>query len=315
VRLDLALSAQEHDALNTVCRHVFGTRCTITSYRIMRRSADYLVLLADLTAPTIAVVLKLAGPGAVLACPFDRTAAIMRRVQSRMPRLVAETLAVDVSYHTFPWRYLITTQLPGVRWNAAWQHWTAVDRPRLWRQLGESVALLHSHRFPAYGEISADGTIAGDTSYLSALLARAERRLGNPERLAIFRAALAGRDVLFARTDAACLSHEDLNPTNLLVAFDDRSEGWHLSGIVDFDSAWAGSADADLARLALWEGMTGDGFWTGYGQIRPLTPSEEERRLVHQLLWCLEYASPTPRHHADTGRICAALGLPVIRFD
>jgi hypothetical protein len=60
--------------------------------------------------------------------------------------------------------------------------------------------------------------------------------------------------------------------------------------------------------------MAGDEFWAAYGLDRPLTPHEEERRLILQLLWCLEYAAPTPRHHADTGRVCAALGLPPITF-
>ena len=60
--------------------------------------------------------------------------------------------------------------------------------------------------------------------------------------------------------------------------------------------------------------MAGDEFWAGYGLTRPLTPGEGERRLVLQLLWCLEYAQPTPRHHVDTGRVCAALGLSPITF-
>ncbi len=99
-----------------------------------------------------------------------------------------------------------------------------------------------------------------------------------------------------------------------MVARDAATDRWHLTGLLDFDSAWAGSAESDLARLALWDGMSGEAFWSGYGLTRPLTPHEAERRLILQLLWCLEYAQPTPRHHADTARLCAALGVPPFTF-
>ena len=76
----------------------------------------------------------------------------------------------------------------------------------------------------------------------------------------------------------------------------------------------ARSMQSDLARLAFWDGMAGTAFWAGYGVTRSPTPREAERRLVLQLLWCLEYAQPTPRHHEDTARVCAALGLPPLAF-
>ena len=40
----------------------------------------------------------------------------------------------------------------------------------------------------------------------------------------------------------------------------------------------------------------------------------ELRQPLLALLWCLEYASPTAAHHADTSRVCAALGIPPIPF-
>jgi aminoglycoside phosphotransferase (APT) family kinase protein len=201
-----------------------------------------------------------------------------------------------------------------VRWSVARQKWAPEDRRDLSGQLGRAVAELHTRRFPAYGEIGADGDVAGGEDYPAALVARARRRIADPRQAALFVEVLAARAALFATSWPPCLNHEDLNPTNLLVAFDLRSGRWNLTGILDFDSAWAGSPESDLARLALWEGMAGDEFWTGYGLTRPLTPEEEVRRLVLQLLWCLEYARPTPRHHADTARVCAALGLPPITF-
>lgn len=46
----------------------------------------------------------------------------------------------------------------------------------------------------------------------------------------------------------------------------------------------------------------------------PRAPGYAERRAMHQLLWCLEYAHPTRQHLADTARVCAALGLAPVSF-
>lgn len=295
-------------------RRVFGTGCRVAEQRVVLRRPDYAVVLASLTDPALTVAVKLAGSAAPLACPFDRTAAILRLVYDQAAVPVPEPLAWDTSYREWPWRYLIMTALPGVRWSVARQAWTQGDRRDVWKQLGRAVAELHRLRFPAYGETGADGTVLEGEDYLRALIARARRRIADPGHAALFVRAVEARADFFTTAWPPRLSHEDLNPTNLLVELDARSGRWNLTGILDFDSAWAGSAESDLARLALWDGMAGDEFWTGYGLTQPLTPEEAERRLVLQLLWCLEYARPTPRHHADTARVCAALGLSPITF-
>jgi fructosamine-3-kinase len=109
------------------------------------------------------------------------------------------------------------------------------------------------------------------------------------------------------------LCHEDLNPHNLLV--EDGEDHAPVVAMIDFDSAWAGCAESDLARLELWRGMIGDGFWEAYRATAPLSPSYPDRRPLYQLLWCLEYARSTPQHHADTARVCAELGIAPITFD
>jgi aminoglycoside phosphotransferase (APT) family kinase protein len=280
---------------------------------VLRRH-HYPVVRATLADPALAVVVKLAGPAAPLACPFERTAAILRLVREQTTVPVPEVLAWDTAYGEWPWRYLIMGALPGVRWNVACRQWTPEAQRDAWAQLGDAVAVLHTLRFPACGEIGADGVVVAGEDYPAALAARARRRIADPGHAAHFLAVLEARAGLFAGAAAPCLSHEGLNPNNILFAQDTHSGRWHLSGLLDFDSAWAGSPESDLARLALWDGMTGNDFWVSYGLTRIMTPEEEERRLVLQLLWCLEYARPTPRHHADTGRVCAALGLSPITF-
>lgn len=309
-----SLTVAERDALERLLRGVFGTGAHLVTCDVMVRRRDYLIVLATLNALPREVAIKLAGPDAPLACPFDRTAALLRRVRAQTALPVPEPLAHDCSPSAAPWRWSITTRCPSFRWLDVRPGWSAPEHDDAWAALGRAVAALHSLTFPAYGEIDATGAVSAGWPYADALAARAARRIAAREHCARFLDLLAARAGLFAKLRAPCLSHDDLNPTNLLLLPDPRTGRWALSGLLDFDSAWAGDRESDLARLALWEGMTGGPFWAAYGREDLLTPVEAERRLILQLLWCLEYARPTARHHADTARICAALGLPPLTF-
>ncbi|MEW6093889.1 MAG: fructosamine kinase family protein, partial [Chloroflexota bacterium] len=100
------------------------------------------------------------------------------------------------------------------------------------------------------------------------------------------------------------------------ILFQRQQGQWRLATILDFDKAWAGHHETDLARLELWEGMTSKAFWRSYRAICPADPLYKQRRPIYQLLWCLEYARPTAKHLADTQRVCAELGLPGLeRFE
>ena len=99
---------------------------------------------------------------------------------------VPEALAWDTSYRAWPWRYLITTALPGVRWSVARQGWTPEVRRDVWAQLGRAVAELHRLRFPACGEIGANGAVVNGADYPVALAARAYRRIADPGHAALF---------------------------------------------------------------------------------------------------------------------------------
>jgi aminoglycoside phosphotransferase (APT) family kinase protein len=103
------------------------------------------------------------------------------------------------------------------------------------------------------------------------------------------------------------LCHDDLHHQNLV--FRAAPGECRLVGVLDWDKAWAGPADSDLARLAFWDDMTGPGFWSVYRAAVPAVDGEDERLLVHQLLWCLEYDVPSERHRADTAALVRRLGL------
>ena len=306
------LAPRDETALAELIRKTFGPACRIGRSRIIKRETDYTVLQAQLVQPDLRVVIKLAGHMAALPCPFDRAAAINRLVRTHTNIPNSGVIAADVSYAHWPWRYMISTFIPGDTW--------MVVRPRLdgpqlreaYRQIGEAVAVLHGIPFQQFGEVTPDGTVPFGAPYLPALAERVRRRVANQRHAELFLSLMRERAVLFADVAEAHLTHEDLNPNNLL--FQNTNGQWTLSGILDFESAWAGCCESDLARLELWRGMTGDGYWDGYCSVRQVPPAYLMRRSLYQLLWCLEYAANTQRHLADTRAVCASLGIPAEPF-
>ena len=309
--------------LIALLRSILGPSTTLCGYRVALRREDYAVVIASLAAPAQDVVVKLAGPRAPIACPFDRTAVIATLVRRHTPVPTFEVLAADISYRTWPWRYLVTTHIPGTVWREVRAQVAADARHRAYRDLGQAVARLHGIGFPAFGEIGVDGKIQPGAAVrdvpvqgaplCEALVQRAARRVADSRHNAIFSAVVHERAALFDGVAEATLCHEDLNPSNILLRLDEEG-AWRLAAILDFDSAWAGSPESDLARLELWRGMAGEGFRAAYEEVRPIAGGYEARRPIYQLLWCLEYASRSPLHAADTARVCAELDIPPIAF-
>jgi fructosamine-3-kinase len=326
----------DRDARSGLLREVLGAQAIILDCVTLRQRDDYVVLrlTARLPGPgrlAIPLLVKLAGPHAPLAGAFERTARLHEIVRSQTTVPVAEVLAADASYARWPWRYLVTTILPGREWAAVRPTLDAAALADVHAQLGDAVGQLHAIRLPAFGDVPDDPSTAADTDLADtasptrpprpAPLARPPTRLPWPEALAARARAMITHpalldtflDVLEARADLlsdvrdARLCHDDLHGHNLLLRY---VEGrWRLSGILDFDKAWAGHPETDLARLELWRGMTAPSFWPAYRAHQPIADDYPLRRPLYQLLWCLEYGRRTPAHLADTRRVCHDLGL------
>jgi fructosamine-3-kinase len=302
------------DALLPLLRAALGTAVEVESCEVVKDRHDYRVVLARLQHPGLDVVIKLAGPQAVLACPFDRTAALMRRVAAETAVPVAEVVAYDVSYRDWPWRYMILTQLPGEIWFTAREKMDAAALTEAYRRLGEAVAQLHTVQFEGFGELEPGGRVVPGLPYLAALRARTAAFIPGTRSRDLFLSVLDRDAALFKEVAPASLCHEDLHGYNLL--FEPHKGAWRLSGVLDFDKAWAGCAETDVARLALWRGMTAPAFWTAYEAVHPPAPGCARRRTIYQLFWCLEFARITPQHLADTAAVCRELGLaPVLTFE
>ena len=297
-----------HDLLRQLLQQTFGSKAELIAYQIGNQHHDYVVLLVQLRHPSIEVVVKLAGPESPLACPFDRIAMLHRLVATRTTIPMPEVLAVNMSYQTWPWRYLIKTHIPGLEWAVAQQHMRPDELVSAYQQMGKAVAQLHTIHFPSFGELAVDGSAQEEKPYFTALTEHALSAIKNARLRDLFFSALEKQRALFLDVRQASLCHEDLHKYNILFQY--RQGQWHLATILDFDKAWAGHHETDLARLEFWQGMTSHEFWPSYDAICAVDPLYIQRRPIYQLLWCFEYARPTEEHLADTRHLCAELGLP-----
>ncbi len=302
----------EHEALlGQLLQSVVGSRMEVVKYHVANHRHDYFVVLVKTKQPQIDLVVKLAGREAALLHPFDRTAFLHRLVASNTSIVMPDVLAFDMSYQRWPWRYLITTYSAGQEWATVRPTLDAAQLIDAYRQIGDAVAQLHTIRFPAFGELGAEGVVPA-LSVLEALRTHATRIIRHPWHVDIFLELLEAQADLFIDVGAATLCHDDLHQHNML--FEQHEGHWRLATILDFDKAWSGHAESDLARLALWRGMTTDSFWNAYAQSHIVSDTFQQRKAIYQLLWCLEYAVASPQHNADTARVCQTLGIAPIQF-
>jgi len=302
------------EQIQQLLQHTFSTNVEISDCQVGNRQHDYLVLLLQLRRPSIEVVVKLAGPKAAMAGSFDRTALLHRLVAAGTTIPMPEVLAVNMSYQDWPWRYLIRSHIPGQELALVRGQMAEHELIDAYRQIGSAVAQLHTIHFPRFGELSADGSIQGDEQFFPAFIQRARQSIRSARLLDLFLDLIEKQKQLFEDVRQASLCHEDLHEYNLLFQY--RQGQWRLATILDFDKAWAGQPEIDLARLEIWKGMTSEVFWQAYKAVCAIEPRYQGRRPIYQFLWCLEYARPTPEHLADTQRLCAELGIPRLeRFD
>ncbi len=304
------LPGEPYKQLLPLLRQTLGANTEIIDGKIGNQRHDYLVLLIQLCSPDIQVVVKLAGPDAPILCSFERTAFLHQLVATQTTIAIREVLAVDTTYRKWPWRYIIKAFMPGLEWASARSQMSPTDLISAYRQLGHAVAQLRCIHFRCFGELTEHGEVDGDASLLGALEKRARSFIAQPRLCELFLAVLEKNRDLFEDVHAPSLCHEDLHGHNLLFHYE--RQAWRLATILDFDKAWAGHSESDLARLDLWKGMTNEHFWQAYGSIHPVDPLFSQRKLIYQLFWCLEYARPTVEHLAATQRLCQTLGIPVV---
>jgi Ser/Thr protein kinase RdoA (MazF antagonist) len=239
----------QHQLLHLL-QQTFGTRVQFISSKVGNLQHDYLVLLLQLRQPSIEIVIKLAGPEAQMAGSFERTAMLNRLVATQTSIPMPEILAVNTSYDSWPWRYLIYSSIPGQEWAEVQKQMDKQELPGAYRQIGNAVAQLHSLQFPAFGEIADDGSVQAGSSYLVKLEEHARRIITSARLGDLFFQVLDQSRHLFLDVNQSSLCHEDLHKYNILFQY---GEGrWRLATILDFDKAWAGHHEIDLKQSSQW---------------------------------------------------------------
>ena len=292
-------------AARAVLAEVLGAGAEVPELTSLQTTDHSAVVSVRRRPPAPTLVLKLVRLAEQPATDLGRTAAVMARAAAagvRVPRV----LAADGSGRSGGWQYLVQEHVDGTSWQAV--------RPRLGpgelraahAAVAAVVVALQTVRLGGYGELDPALTPAGD-DLVAALRRRARLRTPPGAALDTAEALLDRAAPLLAGSPAATLCHDDLHHHNVVFAPD--RDGWRLAAVLDWDKAWAGPAEADLARLAFGDDRTGPGFWPAYRAAVPARDGEDERLPVHQLLWCLEHQAPTARHRADTARLCRRFGL------
>ena len=205
-----------------------------------------------------------------------------------------------------PWRRTVEEHVDFSTWPHVRQDLPAAAAARLHGDLAAALVALRSVALAGFGKLDRSGRVAGRrcSPRCTPGSTCASRPAG---ARAIAHEVLAREAALFTTAEEAVVTHDDLHGANVLVRH--GPTGWRLAALLDWEESWAGPVDADLARLSLWDGMTGPRCWSVYRAAIPERAVEPRRALVLQLLWCLEHDWPTPRHRADTARLCGLLGV------
>ncbi|RPI83502.1 MAG: aminoglycoside phosphotransferase family protein [Chloroflexi bacterium] len=297
---------QIENPLLVLFSQIFGSHVQLIKHTLLKEKFDYLVLSVQLCKPDLTVVVKLAGPQALILCPFERTAALYRLVADRTNITVPEVFSADETCTELPWKYLILQHIQGIEWANIHRTLRPDELKAAYSEIGVAAAQLHTIRFSNFGEISVSGIVEKTCSFQDAFRERAQAFIKDEAFFEFFMSVFEHRKYLFVDLGAS-MTHEDLHHYNLL--FQPQQGRWRLATILDFDKAWAGHAESDLARLEIWRGMTNPDFWEAYSSVHTISPFYHERRPVYQLFWCLEFASSTEQHLADTLQVCHELGV------
>ena len=247
------------------------------------------------------LVLKAASDGAV---DFGRTQAVIglaRAAGVPAPAVLAADTTSDSGH-----RYVLLEHVDGVPWQHLRPTLDSRQVAAAHEQIAGAVLLLQSIGFSSFGDLDRLGDPTGQ-SLLDALHSRAELRIADSRERDMFHRLLGRNAGLFSAPQLPALCHDDLHHGNLI--FSEQRGRWRLAGVLDWDKAWAGPAESDIARMAFWDDMTGPAFWQVYRAAAPAADGHRERSLIYQLLWCLEYRSGSARHAADTAALARRLGV------
>jgi len=145
------------------------------------------------------------------------------------------------------WSYIVMTRLPGCSLAEAWQTISTHDRSQLMREVGAALAELHATATDSLAPLSVDWRRFVHAQRASCRERQRANGLGTPwldvvdDFLARWTPGDDGRHVLL---------HTEVMREHLLV--ERREDGWHTSGLIDFEPAMLGAREYEFASAGIF---------------------------------------------------------------
>lgn len=186
----------------------------------------------------------------------------------------------DRSGIAVPYSILLLERLPGINlWSA---NLTPDKRSHVERELAETLLELHSHKRVTFGEMEEPGVTNFVDHFMPCLLEmRTDMNdfLSSAELEVLDGALVYAEDALRVQGEPT-LIHGDAWAGNIMVH--ERSDGWHLSGLLDPVCLHYADVDSELAHLEAFDTVY-ETFFEVYTSQKPLRPGYEFRRLFYWL--------------------------------
>lgn len=243
---------------------------------------------------------------------FDITGKIPLRFQSEVLAYeylqtsevpVPEVIALDQSKQLVPYEYLITSKLEGTSVIDSWNSLSAKEQERIAYEAGTYLALIHSYTFERFGKLR--DLPNGGFTYWYDYCADYFHRYANqalamniidPSLRDRMQAVLEKYRPLLDTVRKGYLLHSDYHFENIL-----QRKGV-VSGIIDFEWAYAGDADVDFVVEDVCEQMCPGStphMYAGYASVRPLDAHHDLKMAFYKLYMYLEFVVSSKQYEDE----------------
>ena len=271
-------------------------------WSVLRQSYDYWIISVEVRSSR-GVLVKIAAEDSAIPS-FEAARAKNALVRELVEVPVASILVADDSCSHVPMRFSVQELLAGEEWFTRRTKLLPEQQEEALAKLGDVVGRLHRPNLQAFGDL----LCPIEEHCVVALKDHARKIIGNERLQGSFLDLLDKAAHLWNNLKPG-ITHDDLHGFNILF---DPNWITEVSGLLDFDKAWSGPVESDLARMELWRGMTSPTFLERYRHHVPELDGYADRRPYYQLLWCLEYAQNSKDHLATTNTLANRLRMPAV---
>ena len=272
------------------------------SQTVLRQSHGYWIISVG-TRSGFDVVVKMATPSSHVPS-FEAAKAKHLFIRGLTGLPIATILVADDSGSLVPMRFSVQERLSGDEWFTRREKLSTQELQEALASLGDVVGRLHRPALDAFGQLPEPG----EACCITALREHSMSIICHKRMRDNFIQLLEDNAELWDGVRPG-ITHEDLHGFNILF---DPLRKTEVSGLLDFDKAWSGPVESDLARMELWRGMTSSSFLERYREHVPELHGYLERQPFYQLLWCLEYGQNSPDHLATTNALAGKVGMPQV---